>query len=169
MTGNSRRVMGALVALAALACTEGDALDRADTSSAHRLAGEWDIVLVLERSPVLTNKGAVGDRVRGRLALLENGSLATSYSHIHTPASYGTFAIDFSPFGFQLPIAGATPAAVAGRSSSDSVEIVLEPGQTRVSLRMRGRFVGDSIIGVWDVSMSRAGAGGGRFFMSPHR
>ena len=171
MTTIARRISLCLVTAALLGCADRSALDqRAAAPSAQRLVGTWDVRFDLERPPVLTERTGTAVRVvRGRLAFLENRWLNASYPEIETPTDYGTFDIDFTPFGFEPRNAGQPPTAVAGWLGKDSVEIILAPDQDRTVVTMRGRFAGDSLVGTWDVSIGRGDGGGGRFLMSRHR
>jgi len=159
-----------VLAAALAACGDRSALERRATAPpARRLAGTWDVRFDLERPPVLTERTtAVAQVVRGRIALLANRWLTASYPRLGTPTDYGTYDIDFTPFGFEPRTPGQTPTAVAGwlATDSDSVEIILAPDQDRAVIAMRGKFANDSIAGAWDVSIARATGGGGRFLMS---
>src|SRR5215216_4612894 len=153
------------------ACTDRSALERrAEAAQAQRLVGTWDVRFHLERSPVLTvDARSVANDVRGELALVTNPWLDASYPEIKTPTNYGTYDIDFRPFGFDPRSAGQTPAAVAGWLTSDSLEIILNPDRDQTAVAMRGQLRGDSISGTWDISVSRAAGGSGRFVMSRRR
>jgi hypothetical protein len=48
---------------------------------------------------------------------------------------------------------------------ADSLDIVLGQPDSDISVRMHGRFLGDSIVGIWRVSISRTGGGGGTFVL----
>lgn len=71
--------------------------------------------------------GSVARVVRGRIALVANRWLADSYPQLGTPTGDGTYAIDFTPFGFEPRNAGEMPTAVAGwlATDKDSIEIIL--------------------------------------------
>jgi hypothetical protein len=171
MTTLARRISLCLAAATMLACADRSAMEkRAAAQAAQRLVGTWDVRFDLERPLLLTARTGTAVRVvRGRLAFLENEWLNASYPQIETPTDYGTYDIDFTPFGFEPRNAGQPPTAVAGWLGKDSVEIILAPEQSRTAVAMRGKFAGDSIAGTWEVSISRADGGGGRFLMSRHR
>ena len=144
------------LALAALvACGErGDVAQAAETLG-PRLAGTWDIRLDLDQRPVLRGQGP--GEVRGSIAFLAN-------KRRDGPADYGTYDIDFRPFGFDPRGEGETPVAIARWLPGDSVSITLGP-EGAASVAMRGRLAGDSVVGTWDVSLARVSGGGGRFVM----
>lgn len=84
---------------------------------------------------------------------------------MESPSASGTFDVDFTPFGFDPRRDDATPIAVAGWLSPDSLEIILGDAQSDVTVRMHGSVTGDSITGGWRVLVSRTGGGGGSFVM----
>jgi hypothetical protein len=154
-----------LAVACSVACTDRSALaNRADTPETRALIGTWNARFHLERAPLLSATDAEARHdVEGQLAFLSNRWLSDSYPEIDLPAAYGTYDIDFTPFGFDPRREGEEPTAVAGRLQNDSVRILLgsRDGETRVSLV--GKIMGDSIAGKWTVSISRSGGGGGRF------
>jgi hypothetical protein len=81
------------------------------------------------------------------------------------PSDYGIFDVDFSPLGFDARRRGETPTAVAGWLPGDSLEIILGDPESEIAVTMRGKASPDSIAGDWQVWISRAGGGGGRFVM----
>lgn len=154
-----------------LACGDRSGVEqRSRVALAERLTGTWDVRFEVERPPVLTERDVRSRRVvEGQLAFLTNRSLDVSYPNVATPTNYGTFDVDFSPFGFEPGNRHRTPTAVAGWLSADSIEILLAPDENQAVVTMRGRTAGDTVAGVWDVSISRVGGGGGRFVMRRHR
>ena len=151
-------------------CSDQSALDRqANAAATKQLIGTWSARFYLDRAPLLTagNDSSMRD-VEGELALLSNRWLSDSYPEINAPAAFGTYDIDFRPFGFDPRRSGEEPTAVAGLLQKDSVRILLgsRDGETRVA--MVGRIMGDSIRGNWTVSISRSGGGGGRFVIFRH-
>lgn len=158
------------VAMASMACADGSATERGvATAPATRLAGTWDVRFVLDRSPMLGPVRRTAENVRGRFAFLQNRWLPAPHSWTERPTDYGAYDIDFTPFGFEPRSAVETPTAVARSLPGDSVEIVLGPERTPVTVSMRGKLANDSVAGTWEVSISRAAGGGGRFVMSRHR
>lgn len=170
MTRAARSLTLSLSAVIMLACTDRTALEQRATSAlAQRLVGTWDVRFQLDRSPVLArDTGAVARMVRGQLAFLANRWLDVSYPGIETPTDYGTYDIDFTSFGFDTRGTGQTPTVVAGWLADDSLVMILDPGESRIGVTMRGRLADDSISGTWEVSASRASGGGGRFVMLRH-
>lgn len=167
----TRRIWLCLTVAIAASCADRTALDqRAESAPAQRLVGTWVVSFHMDRSLMPTmDTVSVPQDVRGQLAFLANRWLDRAYPQIETPTDYGTYDIDFAPFGFDPRVTGQPPTAVAGWLAHDSVEIILEPEQTQMAVTMRGKLDGDSISGIWQVSVSRTSGGGGRFMMSRHR
>ena len=107
--------------------------------------------------------------VQGELAFLANRSVNRAYPTMDSPAAYGAFDVDFTPFGFDARSDDETPIAAAGWLSPDTTEIILGDPSSDITVRMRGRVTGDSIAGSWRVLVSRTGGGGGRFVMVRHK
>jgi hypothetical protein len=154
-----------LVALMLAACTEDRSVleQRAESPETKRLVGTWDARFVLDR-PLLIGSEPRQREIRGEVAFVANRSLVRTYPTMELPSDAGSFDVDFSPFGFDVRSDNQTPTALAAWHASDSVDIILEP-RSDVSVRMHGRFVGDSIVGDWRVLVSRTGGGGGRFVL----
>lgn len=166
-----RRIWLGPAVAAILACGDRSSVEQGSrVALAERLTGTWDVRFEVDRPPLLTEQDIRSLRVvEGQLAFLTNRSLDASYPQLATPTNYGTFDVDFSPFGFEARNRHRTPTAVAGWLSADSVEIILAPDENRTIVRMRGRSAGDTVAGVWDVSISRVGGGGGGFVMRRRR
>jgi hypothetical protein len=156
-------VLGAAVTVG---CGDHAALEeRAATTRAQRLVGVWDVRFEGEAN--LASRGVNGAReARGQIALLANRWLDVSYSRIDTPTDYGTYDVDFTPFGIEPRARGETPTAVAGWIGPDSVQIVLTSTVPGMSLELRGQAAGDSVAGTWSYTLSRVSDGGGRFSMA---
>lgn len=147
----------ALLAFAAAmfaACDERGGLAHAGEALGRRLAGTWDVRLELTDAPL--RRAPRMASVRGSMAFLESRWLAGR-------SDYGTYDIDFRPFGFDPRDAGETPTATAS-AANDSLAISLGRADG-VAVIMRGRMVGDSIVGSWRMSRGRAGGSGGHFVM----
>jgi hypothetical protein len=156
----------AIVACADRSATPGDVA----LQPAQRLVGAWDVRFELERPLMLAvASNATVRSVRGQFAFVENRWLSASYPWMQRPTDYGTYDVDFTPFGFESRTNGETPTAVARWLHGDSVQILLGLDESPVAVTMRGRLTSDSILGTWDVAISRVAGGGGRFLMSRHR
>jgi hypothetical protein len=156
-----------LVVAAVVACERGSGRgERADTDLEQRLVGTWTVRFELERPPLPRGEGPAVRVVEGQFALLANRSVNESYPPLARPTNYGTFNVDFAPFGFKPGDSRRTPTLVAGWLSQDSVEIILAPDESQTVVMMRGQRAADTIAGTWSVSIARVGGGGGRFVMS---
>jgi hypothetical protein len=141
---------------------------RAASPETKRLIGAWEGRFRLER-PLLLGADPPREDVRGEVAFVANRSLVRAYPTLDVPSDYGSFDVDFTPFGFDARSDNQTPAAVAAWRGADSVEIVLGDARSDISVRMHGHFVGDSIVGNWRVLISRTGGGGGTFVLVRHK
>ena len=162
------RSMLSITALSFLevACANGPiALTPAEARVANALAGVWTVSLSLSTAPFGAESIASAPNIDGQIALLQNSSISTRYAHLAHVTNYGSYKIDFSPFGFQSPENGRPTSVLAGPFNSDSITILLSPNQNDVEIRMTGRLSGDSVEGIWSVAFPRAGVGGGRFAM----
>ena len=166
MTGFLRWVPIVLAAAVTVGCGDHAALaERAATTRAQRLVGVWDVRFEGEAN--LASRGEDGAReTRGQIAFLANRWLDGSDSGIDTPTDYGTYDVDFTPFGIEPRARGETPTAVAGWIGQDSVQIVLTSTVTGMTLELRGRAVEDSVAGTWSYRLTRVSDGGGRFSMT---
>ena len=152
------------------ACGESRRYEHGESALGKELEGTWNIDFHLQRSPLLGSDTLSGKRdVNGSLIFLASQSPENHYSGVGDPTDYGTYDIDFSPFGFDPRETGKIPTTVVGWVSPDSIEIVLSPDQTDISVRMTGGVSHDTISGKWEVSFPRAGAGGGSFLMTPRK
>lgn len=151
-------------------CTDHAALEQqALAPGSQHLIGTWDVRFHLDR-PVLVAQQA-GSPIRdvsGQLAFLANRWVTQSYPAMPSPSDFGTFDVDFSPFGFDPRSENETPTAEAWLGN-DSLQVMLGDPTGDITVRMGGRVVGDSITGRWTVLISRTGGGGGRFTMLRHR
>jgi hypothetical protein len=154
-----------------IACNDRSALERqARAATTQRLIGAWDAGFHLDRALILRPDSESMKRViHGQLAFLANRSVDRAYPTMNSPSAYGSFDVDFSPFGFDARSDDEPPMAVAGWLSADSLEIILGDPRSDVTVRMTGRVTGDSIIGGWRVLVARTGGGGGHFVMVRHK
>jgi len=167
MTCSLRWVPMILAAVVSVDCGDHAALaERAATTRAQRLVGVWDVRFEGEAN--LASRGAVRE-ARGQIALLANRWLDGSYPRIGTPTDYGTYDVDFTPFGIEPRARGETPTVVAGWIGPDSVQIALTSTVSGMSLELRGRMRNDSVAGVWSYALTRVSDGGGRFSMTRQR
>lgn len=156
----ARMVAGA--ACAALACHDGGSSRKtADTTQATDLAGLWEIRLKLERPVVLvTTTTRMPDEVRGYFAFVRNHARRDRYPAIGTPSYYGSYDVDFAPFGFGPSTKNVPPSALASLYAGDSVLIALDATDTELAVTLRGAMTGDSLVGGWTASSRRVGGGG---------
>jgi hypothetical protein len=161
----------ALVGLILIGCNDRVTLDRqARASTTQRLVGTWDARFHLDRPLILgSDSDSAKHDVQGELAFLANRSVNRAYPTMESPAAYGAFDVDFTPFGFDARSDDETPVAAAGWLSPDSLEIILGDPHNDITVRMRGRITNDSIVGGWRVLVSRTGGGGGQFVMVRHK
>ncbi len=162
-----RRVGLFLATVAPITCGDRSALERqAQGATTQRLIGTWDVRFHVDH-PLASGPGfeAVERDVNGQIAFLANRWLKRDYPLMNVPSVYGVFDVDFSVLGCDARRSGETPTAVAGSSSPDSVSIILGDPKSEIAVTMRGTASRDSIVGGWQVWISRAGGGGGRFVM----
>lgn len=160
-----------VVAVILAACSDRTAIvKQASAASNQRLIGIWDARFQLER-PLFasTDSRALNHYVSGELAFLPNRWVTRAYPTMSSATVYGSYDVDFSPFGFDARSNDETPTAVAGWLSSDSLEIIMGDPDSDLSVRLDGRIAGDSITGGWRVLIARSGGSGGRFVMVRHR
>ena len=112
--------------------------------------GLWNATFSLEHSPAVSIDAARAPELRGTIALLTN---------------YGTYDVDFTPFGFNPHDASAAPALVVNPSAGDSVELELADARRETVVVLRGARAGDSISGSWTVYVGRDAGGRGRFLL----
>lgn len=164
-------VLGALAGCQRLDAARARALA---TPAARRLVGVWRVTFTLDSVSRLRG-GA--QSVRGTIALIEDHYEQGSYPQIAEPTHYGTYDIDFTPFGFEARGPRAVPIAVAGVSrdsanrsgrSVDHVRIVLDPDEPRMNVTLDGTLAADTIAGTWSVE-SRTAFGSGVFVMRRER
>lgn len=160
-----------LIAAMLTACNDRSALERqAQSPSNQRLIGMWDVRFHLDRAVVLsTGSESTPADVSGQLAFLANRWVRHLYPMMDSPSDYGSFDVDFTPFGFDARSNDETPTASARWLTDDSLEIFLGDPSNDVTVRMHGRFSGDSIAGGWRVLVARTGGGAGRFVMVRHK
>jgi hypothetical protein len=171
MNHGARMLLVAAMATLSASCTDGSRRNKNDESElAKELTGTWDITFHLNRPPLLAVDTLMVKRdIGGSVAFLANRSLENQYPGVTALTNYGTYDIDFSAFGFDPREGGRIPTVVAGSIEKDSIEIVLSPDPGGISVWMRGGIRRDSIVGKWEVSFPRAGAGGGSFVMTPRK
>jgi hypothetical protein len=117
---------------------------------------------MLERLPVLAARTTSSKHtLLGSFAFVASGDRARS-----SAAAYGVYDIDFASLG--VPRGRGVPAATLLALAMDSVEIRLDP-MNDANVVLRGQLEGDSIVGVWNVSVPRVTEGGGRFVMVRRR
>jgi hypothetical protein len=154
-----------------IACNDRSALERqAEAATTQRLVGTWDARFHLERPLVVgSDSESMKQDVSGQLAFLANRSVNRAYPTMQSPSAYGTFDVDFTPFGFDARSDDETPRAVAGWLTPDSLEMIIGDPESDVTVRMHGSLTGDSIVGGWRVLVARTGGGGGSFVMVRHK
>jgi hypothetical protein len=159
-----------LAAMLIVACDSDRATleRRVNSPETKRLVGTWDARFRLAR-PLLLGSDPPREEVRGEVAFLANRSIVRAYPTMELPSDYGSFDVDFTPFGFDARSNSQAPSALAAWSGADSVEIILGDPNNDISVRMHGRFAGDSIVGDWRVLISRTGGGGGSFVLARHK
>lgn len=154
--------------LLAAACSTRDA-DRQralDDLPARHLIGQWNATLLLERPLTLSHPSSpMPSNVSGSITLLEDHYGRITYPQMASPTHAGVYDLDLHALG--LPDRGTTDAPVAvarttrltGTAAPDSVNIVLNPGGSRYALLLRGRIMGDSIVGTWQAESFLDGGG----------
>jgi hypothetical protein len=160
-----------VVAVILVACSDRSALvKQAAAASNQRLIGIWDVHFQLER-PLFAVGGssAINQHVSGEVAFLPNRWVTRAYPTMNSATVYGSYDVDFTPFGFDPRSNDETPTAVAGWRSADSLEIIIGDPDSDLSVQLDGRLAGDSIIGGWRVMIARSGGSGGRFVMIRHK
>lgn len=169
MTLFPRSIPIVFLVIATVGCGDHAALEeRAATTHARRLVGVWDVRFEGEANLASRADGGTRD-AHGQIAFLANRWLDGSDSGIDTPTDYGTYDVDFTPFGIEPRARGVTPTAVAGWIGLDSVRIALTSTVPGMSLELRGQAAGDSVAGTWSYTLSRVSDGGGRFSMARQR
>ena len=132
---------------------------------ASKMIGRWSVTFRLTASPVLNRDVMRLGEIHGQFALLENTSISGAYGGLPLVTDYGTYDIDFSPFGFDSPERGRPPQVIVGPATDDSVIVMLSPLRDDLSITMRGKAHADSVDGTWTVSFPRGGVGWGTFIM----
>src|SRR5678815_5008130 len=88
-------------------CANGPIAFSADEARlANTLAGVWTIRLSLSTAPFGARAIEKKSDIDGQIALLRNSSIARRYAHLTAVTNYGSYNIDFSPFGFDSPETG---------------------------------------------------------------
>ncbi len=159
--------VSALVVLASGACDRKPlVMSAANHALAQTMAGRWTVRFTLTTSPILNSDVRHLGTIDGQIALLGNTSVSGQYGGLPVVTDYGTYDIDFSPFGFDSPERGRPPQVIVGPIANDSVIVMLSPSSDDLSITMRGKSHADSIGGTWTVSFSRGGVGWGTFVMT---
>jgi hypothetical protein len=105
--------------------------------------------------------GAIQRGAAGQITFVPNRKVQVGYYSVRAPSNYGTYSIDFSPVGFNLPTA-SVPTAVAWPVPGDSVEILLGVDADE-SIVMNGGWNGDTLSGTWYLRLPRGARAGGSF------
>lgn len=171
MTFAARNTVLSVLMAILIACSDRSALERqAVAASNQRLIGMWDARFQLAR-PLFgsADSGAAKRYVRGELAFLANRWVTRAYPSMKLATAYGSYDVDFTPFGFDPRSNDETPTAVAGWLGSDSLEIIIGDPESDLSVMMDGKIADDSIAGEWRVVIARSYGSGGRFVMVRHR
>ena len=121
-----------------------------DAAGHAGINGLWNATFSLEHSPAASINAARAPELRGTIALLTN---------------YGTYDVDFTPFGFNPRDANDAPALVVNPSAGDSVDLELADSRRETVVVLRGARSGDSISGAWVVYVGRDAGGRGRFLL----
>lgn len=160
-----------LTALVLAACTDRTVLERqAGEAATNQLTGTWDAYFHLDRPPLLTlTINPEMKDVSGEFAFVPNRWVVQPYPEMPAPSAYGTYDVDFTPFGFDPRRTDETPTAVAGWVKKDSLQIILGEPNDETSVILDGRMTNDSIRGSWTVSIGRSGGGGGSFLIVRRR
>jgi hypothetical protein len=169
-------------ALALAACKDSANADRTavlERADAARLTGTWDITLILERSIALRDSARGHERmVAGTIAFTENRSSDLEAADFGVVTHKGVYDLDLS--SFRLPPASDSHNQVAiartavvhpaqgNIAGDDSLFVVLNPGDSQLSVRLTGTLAGDTIAGSWVAEFVRSQASG-RFVMRRHR
>ena len=129
-----------------------------DSPAARRLDGAWTIALEAERVrfEAVAARASATQVVGGEIALVPNHWLDGGDDLPH-PTHYGTYDIDFRVFGFDPRPRGELPRVTALVGVRDSVDLVLEPDDPHESVRLRGAWKGDSVVGRWALEPARVG------------
>jgi hypothetical protein len=150
-------------------------LERAE---AKRLVGAWDVTFILEH-PLTSLRDArvMAPPISGTMAFTENRSSDISFPDFGSVTNKGAYDLDLTSFNLpmgadrRLQSAVARTAPVPAEQGSaqrspgrDSVIIALEPGDSRLTIRLVGVLAGDSIAGAWIAEFLRTEATG-RFTM----
>ena len=160
-----------LTVLVLAACTDRTVLERqAKEVATTELMGTWNAHFHLDRAPLLTaNINPAMKDVAGEIAFVPNRWLVQPYPEMPAPSAYGTYDVDFTPFGFDPRRTNETPTAVAGWLKKDSLQIILGEPSGETSVILTGRMTNDSIRGTWTVSIGRSGGGSGSFLIVRRR
>lgn len=165
---------GTLVASAA--CGGGGGVSRsARVADARPLAGVWDGAFTLDAPPLgfdtAALRGARQGRVRGTFAFLPNhvltAAVATGTELAVAPSLYGTYDVDFTPFGFDVRRPDRVPDLVGVAAAGDSVLLLLSPSDDRAQVLLAGTFRRDSLVGTWRLQSAGRGSSsaGGHFVL----
>jgi hypothetical protein len=173
-----RGAAAAAVLILAVACGD-DAVQRQrilEGVPAQHLVGVWDIALRLER-PITIALGQTDlpRTILGTVMFLETRYEQLSYPQMDSPTHVGVYDLNIRELGFPQE-AGSIPLVIArtvgdartlpGALNADSLYIVFNPGTSRYTMFLSGRFSGDSIIGTWAVESFLGG--GGEFVLRRH-
>ena len=130
-------------------------LGRRDSLAAARdISGTWEGTFRLDSTWKLSERPSAGS-VAARLRFNPVGDASPTTSSARSVHS-GTFAIDFSRFGFSL----STQEALGWSVSDDSMRATLNPTVDHGLVEVHGTFRGDTIVGTWRYTSDPGGAVG---------
>lgn len=143
-----------------------------DSAAARALVGTWDVRF---QRPPGTRDRVEGVRppsppaaVHGVLAFVADDHVDGT-DELPDPTNVGTFDATFQPFGFEPGDPARAPVALARAWGRDSVVVLLGPGGDRPGLRLRGAWVGQSLVGTWSLVSTRMLGASGTFVMTRRR
>ena len=139
-------------------------------ADAARLVGAWDVTMILERPLTqLADSAAIGRSVTGSIAFTENRRGAREADDFGVVTGRGVADLDLH--AFSLPFGGSEPegevvartapiVAPSAAAARDSVLLLVQSADGRVTVRLDGLLAGDTIAGLWSAEFLRNDAGG---------
>ena len=174
-------VLGAALGGTLAACAGSAPPPPAASAGTSPLAGVWDATFALDAPPLGFDTAALrarpDGRVHGMLVFVPNHWLTAADvagAGLPTaPTLYGTYDLDFRPFGFdprdpdRVPGVVATASTPGGPNGADSVMVVLGPSDDREQVTLAGVLRSDSVVGRWRVQGAGRSAltAGGQFVL----